>query len=61
LIDLLGEVRTETLPSLPNYGDRARRWQEALDVDVLLDLLGQGRRREARTFLLGRLLGSGAA
>jgi siroheme synthase-like protein len=61
LVDLLGEVRTETLLDLPDYGERARRWQEALDIDVLLDLLGQGRRREARTFLLGRLLGSGAA
>jgi precorrin-2 dehydrogenase len=61
LIDLLGEVRTETLPDLPNYGERARRWQEALDVEALLQLLGQGRRREARAFLLKRLLGSGAA
>jgi precorrin-2 dehydrogenase len=61
LLDLLGEVRTETLPDLPNYGERARRWREALDVDVLLDLLGQGRRTEARTFLLRRLIGSGAA
>lgn len=61
LVDLLGEVRTETLPDLPDYGERARRWQEALDVEVLLDLLRQGRRREARAFLLGRLLGSGAA
>jgi len=61
LLDLLGEVRTETLPDLPDYGERARRWQEALDVDVLLGLLGQGKRREARVFLLGRLLGSGAA
>ena len=61
LLDLLGEVRTETLPDLPDYGERARRWQEALDVDVLLRLLGQGKRREARAFLLGRLLGSGAA
>jgi precorrin-2 dehydrogenase len=61
LLDLLGEVRTETLPDLPDYGERARRWQEALDVDVLLGLLGEGKRREARAFLLGRLLGSGAA
>ena len=61
LLDLLGEVRTETLPELPDYGDRARRWQEALDVDVLLELIGEGRRKEARTFLLRRLLGSGAA
>jgi len=61
LLDLLGEVRTETLPALPEYGARARKWQEALDVDVLLDLIGTGRRREARAFLLRRLLGSGAA
>jgi precorrin-2 dehydrogenase len=61
LVDLLGEVRAETLADLPNYGERARRWQEALDIQALLELLAQGRRREARAFLLGRLLGSGAA
>jgi precorrin-2 dehydrogenase / sirohydrochlorin ferrochelatase len=61
LLDLLGEVRAETLPDLPNYGERARRWQEALDVHLLLDLLGRGMRSEARAFLLDRLLGSGAA
>ncbi|HEY3208540.1 MAG TPA: bifunctional precorrin-2 dehydrogenase/sirohydrochlorin ferrochelatase [Actinomycetota bacterium] len=57
LLDLLGEVRMETLPDLPDYGQRARRWQEALDVEVLLDLVGQGRRSEARAFLLARLSG----
>lgn len=61
LLDLLGEVRTETMAQLPDYGERARRWQEALDVDLLLDLLGRGRRAEARAFLLDRLVGSGAA
>ncbi len=61
LVDLLGEVRTQTLPDLPNYGERARRWREALDVDVLLELIGQGRQSEARALLVGRLLGSGAA
>jgi siroheme synthase-like protein len=61
LVDLLGEVRTETLPDLPDYGERARRWQEALDVEVLLQLIGEGRRHEARAFLLRRLLRTGAA
>jgi precorrin-2 dehydrogenase/sirohydrochlorin ferrochelatase len=61
LLDLLGEVRTETLPDLPNYGERGRRWQEALDVEVLLTLIGEGRRHEAHAFLLRRLLGTGAA
>jgi siroheme synthase-like protein len=61
LLDLLGEIRAETLPALPEYGERARRWQEALDVDVLLKLIRTGGRAEARKFLLGRLLGSGAA
>jgi precorrin-2 dehydrogenase/sirohydrochlorin ferrochelatase len=61
LLALLGEVRAETLPALPIYGERARRWQEALDVEVLLQLIGEGRRREARAFLLRRLLGTGAA
>lgn len=56
LLDLLGEVRLETLPDLPDYGERASRWRKALDVDVLLTLIGEGRRHEARAFLLRRLL-----
>jgi precorrin-2 dehydrogenase/sirohydrochlorin ferrochelatase len=61
LLDLLGEVRAETLPDLPNYRERARRWQEALNAEVLLQLIAEGRRHEARAFLLRRLLGTGAA
>jgi siroheme synthase-like protein len=60
-VDLLGEVRAETLADLPEIGERSRRWQQALDVDTLLSLIKQGRRDEARSFLLARLTGLGAA
>ncbi len=56
LLDLLGEVRDETLSDLPDLGERARRWQRALDVEALLELLRRGRRASARQLLLDRLL-----
>ena len=56
LVDLLGEVRAETMPALPDFGDRARRWQAALDLDELEGLLRDGRSGEARRRLLERLL-----
>lgn len=33
----------------------SRMWQEAIDLDVLLGLIRQGKDREAREFLLGKL------
>jgi len=60
-VELLGEVRTETLADLPEIGERSRRWQQALDVDALLALIKDGRRDEARSLLLSRLVGVGAA
>jgi precorrin-2 dehydrogenase/sirohydrochlorin ferrochelatase len=56
LADLLGEVRAETLPALPDFADRARRWQDALDLDELAALVRDGRTGEARRRLLDRLL-----
>jgi siroheme synthase-like protein len=61
LIDLLGEIRTETLADLPDLHERSRRWKQALDLDELLALLRNGRREEARSILLARLVGRGAA
>jgi precorrin-2 dehydrogenase/sirohydrochlorin ferrochelatase len=61
VIDLLGEVRMETLADLPDLAERSRRWQQALDVDELAALIRDGRREEARALLLARLVGQGAA
>jgi len=60
-VELLGEVRLETLADLPEIGERSRRWQQALHVDELLGLIREGRRDEARSMLLARLVGVGAA
>ena len=60
-VELLGEVRMETLADLPEIGERSRRWQQALHVDELLGLIRAGRRDEARSLLLARLVGVGAA
>lgn len=61
LLDLVGEVRLQTLADLPDLGERARRWQQALDVEELLALLREGNREEARSLLMARLIGQGAA
>jgi siroheme synthase-like protein len=60
-LELLGEVRMETLADLPEIGERSRRWQQALDVDALIALVKEGRPEEARSLLLARLVGVGAA
>jgi siroheme synthase-like protein len=57
ILELLGETRAETLPLLPEYGDRARRWHAALDLDELETLVAAGRAGEAKARLLDRLLG----
>jgi precorrin-2 dehydrogenase/sirohydrochlorin ferrochelatase len=59
VLDLLAEVRGETLARLPDLHERARRWQEALDLDELVQLLRDGRYEEARQSLIARLLGDG--
>jgi siroheme synthase-like protein len=58
---VLGEVRTETLPHLPDIAERSRRWQGALDTDELAELVRAGRSGEARRRLTRRLLREGAA
>jgi siroheme synthase-like protein len=56
LVRIVGEVREETLPALPDLADRARRWEAALDLDELLALVSEGRPVEARRRLTDRLL-----
>jgi precorrin-2 dehydrogenase / sirohydrochlorin ferrochelatase len=55
LAALLGEVREQTLPLLPDLGERSRRWQGALELDELAALVRDGRVQEARERLLARL------
>ena len=46
-----------TLPLLPDFGDRAQRWAEALDPDEAAALVRDGRSDELRDRLIARLLG----
>ena len=57
VLAIVGEVRRETLPALPDFAERAARWHEALDLDEAADLVREGRGEDLRTRLRGRLLG----
>jgi precorrin-2 dehydrogenase / sirohydrochlorin ferrochelatase len=61
LVALLGEVREQTLPLLPDLGERSRRWRQALELDELEALVRDGRGEEARERLLARLVGAEGA
>jgi precorrin-2 dehydrogenase / sirohydrochlorin ferrochelatase len=56
IVAILREVRTETMPFLPSFADRARRWSEALDLDEAARLVRAGRSDELATLLRARLL-----
>jgi precorrin-2 dehydrogenase / sirohydrochlorin ferrochelatase len=56
LMDVVGRVRAETLPHLPDFEDRSHRWKAALDLDELEHLVQEGRGEEAATRLRTRLL-----
>ncbi|HEV8571578.1 MAG TPA: bifunctional precorrin-2 dehydrogenase/sirohydrochlorin ferrochelatase [Actinomycetota bacterium] len=60
LLELVGEVREETLHLLPDLRERSRRWQAALDLEELERLVGAGRLEEARNRLRSRLLEVGS-
>jgi siroheme synthase-like protein len=55
VLAIVTSVRTETLPRLPDPGERARRWREALDLDEAASLVRSGRGEELRQRLLDRL------
>jgi precorrin-2 dehydrogenase/sirohydrochlorin ferrochelatase len=57
VLRVVGEVRRETLPALPDIAERARRWRRALDLDEAAELVRDGRSEELRTRLRERLLG----
>jgi siroheme synthase-like protein len=61
VLRVVGEVRRETLPSLPDLRARAERWQKALDLDEAASLVRDGRAQELRTLLRERLLDGVAA
>ena len=56
LVDVVGRVRSATLPLLPDFEDRSRRWRAALDLDELEHLIGSGQRDLAAARLHDRLL-----
>jgi siroheme synthase-like protein len=56
LVDLVGRVRTATLPHLPDFQDRSRRWRAALDLEELERLVRAGQGELAATRLRDRLL-----
>jgi siroheme synthase-like protein len=56
LLRVVGEVRRETLPALPDFAVRARRWHQALDLDEATELVRQGQQKELHTRLRSRLL-----
>jgi siroheme synthase-like protein len=61
VVDVLGAVRDETSPMLPDLAERSDRWRAALDLDEAERLVRAGREEELRRRLRDRLLGRGAA
>ncbi len=57
VLEVLREVREETLPLLPDLRERSRRWNEALDLDEAAGLVAAGRSEELRDRLRSRLVG----
>jgi siroheme synthase-like protein len=56
VLRVVGEVRRETLPALPDLAERAQRWQHALDLDEAARLVREGRGEELGARLRARLL-----
>ncbi len=56
LVEVVGRVRADTLPHLPDFEDRSRRWRSALDLAELEGLIAAGRGDLAATRLRDRLL-----
>jgi siroheme synthase-like protein len=61
LVEVIGDVRERTLAQLPDLAERSRRWNQALDLDELEELVGAGRTEEARRVLEERVLAGGPA
>lgn len=61
ILEIVGRVRAETVDELPDFGIRARRWREALDLDEAAALVRAGRGDELRRRLTVRLLDEAVA
>jgi precorrin-2 dehydrogenase/sirohydrochlorin ferrochelatase len=59
VLAVLRAVRTETMPLLPDFSTRARRWADALDLDEAAALVRQGRSDELAARLRARLVREG--
>jgi hypothetical protein len=55
-VSILREVRESTLPLLPDFAERSRRWRAALDLDEAEKLVLAGRSEELRDRLRARLV-----
>ena len=60
VLEIVGQVRAETLDELPDFGVRARRWRQALDLEEAAALVRADRGAELRRRLVQRLLGNEA-
>jgi precorrin-2 dehydrogenase / sirohydrochlorin ferrochelatase len=56
ILEIVGQVRAETLEELPNLATRATRWRAALDLEEAAALVRAGRGTELRQRLVQRLL-----
>jgi len=56
VLEIVGEVRAETVAELPDLRVRAARWHRALDLDEAAALVRAGRGVELRRRLVERLL-----
>ena len=56
ILRVLRAVRERTLPAIPAFDERARRWSEALDLDEAATLVREGRADELEARLTARLL-----
>jgi siroheme synthase-like protein len=56
LVEVVGRVRAATLPALPDFEDRSRRWRSALDLAELEALIAAGQGDLAAARLRDRLL-----
>ena len=60
VLEIVAQVRAETLDELPDLGVRAKRWREALDLEEAAALVRAGRGSELRRRLTRRLLANEA-
>ena len=56
VLEVVGDIRAQTLSLLPDVAERARRWRRALDLDEVVALVRAGRGGDARARLRARLL-----